>query len=358
MVSHWVSWASLPWCPELQVLLGWQDFRGCRDTTGCPGFCLTPQARKPLPLERGTAPPSGSSVEQAQPLPHPSRPRTSSLAGRLEPNILSGLCSPVSACGFLQARAGPSYPAPWQQREISTPRHLPLGQLSSWAWPSPACLLSCKVWRLRSQHQPEEQVGALVPKAGSPGPALGRGHLDSTQCPGHKTAETGSPGFPPSARRSPPSSSVHGWLLTHGAPVGAFHPRGRSQVGPESAARLLPLLAPGAGCRLRSRAGLKVPVSFYMYSPARASSVLALRTPSSPAPGTHLPSQELEKPLSGARPLPHPPSQGVCLALPCPPSPFCISRWPGRQGSYKRKREAGLSPAGPQPFSPPIQPRH
>lgn len=85
----------------------------------------------------------------------------------------------------------------------------------------------------------------------------------------------------------------------------------------------------------------------------------ALLRPCSPPhpqfPGSRHPSssQELEKPLSGARPLPHPPSQGVCPALPCPPSPFCISRWPGRQGSYKRKREAGLSPAGLRALLPP-----
>lgn len=73
--------------------------------------------------------------------------------------------------------------------------------------------------------------------------------------------------------------------------------------------------------------------------------------PNFPAPGTHLSRQELEKPLSGARPLPHPPSQDVCPALPSVP-PFCTSRWPGSLAGRGAIKAWGRRAGGPRALHP------
>lgn len=78
----------------------------------------------------------------------------------------------------------------------------------------------------------------------------------------------------------------------------------------------------------------------------------SLCTPQFPSSRHPSSSQELEKPLSGARPLPHPPTQGVC---PAPPSSsLCMSRWPGRPagrgvGKGWRRRPFPLSSRHPSP---------
>lgn len=76
--------------------------------------------------------------------------------------------------------------------------------------------------------------------------------------------------------------------------------------------------------------------------------ILALCTPRFPSSRHPSSSQELEKPLSGARPLPHPPSQGVCLALPSVLPPVQAEGLAGRGALKERGRRAC-----PQPTSGP-----
>lgn len=76
-----------------------------------------------------------------------------------------------------------------------------------------------------------------------------------------------------------------------------------------------------------------------------------------PSSGHPFSSQELEKPLSGARTSSLPPHPPPPRCLPCP-SPSLLYNWlawqPGRQGSYQRMGEVGLSGA----FSSAPIPRH
>lgn len=76
--------------------------------------------------------------------------------------------------------------------------------------------------------------------------------------------------------------------------------------------------------------------------------------PNFPAPGTRFPARSWRSRSAGPEPLPFHPTlhpQGVCPAL----HPlFCIIGWPGRQGSYQRMGEVGLSGA----FSSAPIPRH
>ena len=174
--------------------------------------------------------------------------------------------------------------------------------------------------------------------------------------------------LPPSTHCSPPSSSLHGWLLTHGAPVGAcpagyLHPQGRSQVGPERAARLLPLYRPGSLLKCACLHSCVCRVFVFLLHVLLLPSltppyILALLcTPQSPSSRHPSSSQELEKPLSGARPLPHPPSQGVCPALLSILPSVSADGLAGRGVIKEWGRWASLQPAS-GPISSPPSPRH
>lgn len=97
---------------------------------------------------------------------------------------------------------------------------------------------------------------------------------------------------------------------------------------------------------------LVVSSCLFLCAAALSPSSHILCTPQFPSSRHPSSSQELEKPLSGARPLPHPPTQGVC---PAPPSSsLCMSRWPGRPagrgvGKGWRRRPFPLSSRHPSP---------
>lgn len=105
-------------------------------------------------------------------------------------------------------------------------------------------------------------------------------------------------------------------------PTGCLRPQARSQVGLERAASLLPCTAraPCSQCACLHSCVccvfvflLHVLLLLFLTLPYILVLLCTPQFPSSRHPSS---SQELEKPLSGARPLPHPPSQGVCPALP------------------------------------------
>lgn len=64
--------------------------------------------------------------------------------------------------------------------------------------------------------------------------------------------------------------------------------------------------------------------------------------PNFPAPGTHLPARSWRSRSAGPDLFPH--SRKVS-ALPCPSSSLLMAWQPGRQGSYQRKGQVGLSGA-------------
>ena len=147
-------------------------------------------------LERGMAPPSGSSVEQAQCSPTPAGLGPPAFAGQLEPE--HSLWAVFSSFGLwlpTSQELGHPTPVPWQQREI--PPHsgtcLP-GPTPGSVAPSPAFVLSGGLGgphtKLRSRLEP------WFPKAGSPGPALGQGHLIGTRCPADRLPRQGLQAFP------------------------------------------------------------------------------------------------------------------------------------------------------------------
>lgn len=91
--------------------------------------------------------------------------------------------------------------------------------------------------------------------------------------------------------------------------------------------------------------------SLSLFTPLPSSAI-----PNFPAPGTHLPARSWRSRSAGARPLPHPPSRGVCPALPSV-LPFCTNRWPGSlagRGAIKEWGRRGCSqPQGPAPHPSP-----
>ena len=184
MVSHSGSpGPPLPWCPELQVLWDgrtsgalqghWGVQAFLPDASGPRSLCLSSGAQHPLlaaPWNKPSAPPP----QQASGL--------QPLLGNWSRNILSGLCSPVSACGFPQARSWTSYPcALAAEGDPPALRHLP-----SWANSWLCCPQSClrPVWRPGwAAYQAEEQVGALVSQGRQPRPCPGAGTPDRHPVP-------------------------------------------------------------------------------------------------------------------------------------------------------------------------------
>lgn len=113
-----------------------------------------------------------------------------------------------------------------------------------------------------------------------------------------------------------------------GLPGRAPPPTAGARLGPRRAAGLLPH---SPGSRRTARSSASVCLWCFCVPFTCAAAALSPHTPAlllSPVPSSrHPPSgQELEKPLSGARPLRHPPFRGVCPAL---RPPFWTSRRPG-----------------------------
>lgn len=267
-----------------------------------------------MPLRRGTAPPSGSSVNKPSP-PHPSRPRTSSLCWAAGANILSGLCSPVSACGFLQARSWAVLPLRPGSRGRSPHSGTCLpGPTPGSGRPSPAFVLSGGLGgpaylNLRAGWSP-----------GSPRPAAqalpwGGDTLTGTQCRRDGDGRDRVSRLSPSARRSPPSSSVHGWLLTHGAGR-ASTPRAGARWGRAQPGSFL--LGAGAGCRLRSRAS-RLCVLLHVCRCCSLRSPPSLLSSAPPVPRLQAPIFQPGAGEASAGPdlFPtHPPKVSACPALP------------------------------------------
>lgn len=121
-------------------------------------------------------------------------------------------------------------------------------------------------------------------------------------------------------------------------------------MGLERAARLLPLHGPGSLLAVHLFAFvclLCLCVPFTCAAAALSHSSLH------PCPPLHSPISQLQAPIfqPGAGEAAQrgqtssPPTLPRCLPCSALCPPFCISRWPGRQGSYKRMGEVGLSTA-------------
>lgn len=130
-------------------------------------------------------------------------------------------------------------------------------------------------------------------------------------------------------------------------------------MGPESAARLLPLLSAGAcsqraGCVRVSR--LFVFLLHVLLLLALSSVLALLCTPSSPAPGTHLPARSWRSRSAGPDLFPtHPPKVSACPALPSVSLLYQQLAW--QAGELEKGRQACLQQAS-GPFYPPSSPRH
>lgn len=264
-------------------------------------------------------------------------------------------------------RAGPSIPKPWRNNGSSpvTQSSPFLGRILALP-PLALSSSSLKAWVGQiPRRRPRARLGTLVPQGCQPSPRSGAG------TPGrHISAPTDRNGQDRVFRLSPfhpllPTQLFTAWLAVDSwgpvgaCPAGRLHPRRKPGGAEESSRAPAQPRLPAHSALVCIRVSLVFLCSFYMCCCRSLSLFTPLPSCCPQFPGSRHPSsgQELEKPLSGARPLPHPPSRGVCPALPSVlPSGQADGLAAWQEGELPQTGGGGLSAAGLRTFSSP--PRH